>query len=222
MRLRIQGCAFWSCGSGRWCFVRDSLGGALSQPHRFSGKIVSGCSMLLGPSVAATALALMQPGSVARCRGLRTRQWRSLSTPACRQRYWLRASGHNHVCPHYYLRAAALEPAQAGSRERCRCLRAANTRRARACMQTAEMVTKLLAHTCIIRHSWRQRAGASADGDHRAVQGPAHGKQDTHQGLRAIRRENDYNCSSQLRADQMPGPRREGQLMCTVFLSMRR
>ena len=32
---------------------------------------------------------------------------------------------------------------------------------------------------------------------------------------------NHYIFSSQLRADQMPGPPREGQLMCTPFLSMR-
>ena len=30
-----------------------------------------------------------------------------------------------------------------------------------------------------------------------------------------------YIFPSQLRADQMPGPPREGQLMCTLFLSMR-
>ena len=33
---------------------------------------------------------------------------------------------------------------------------------------------------------------------------------------------NHYNSSSQLRADQMPGPPRDGQLMCTLFQSMRR
>ena len=33
--------------------------------------------------------------------------------------------------------------------------------------------------------------------------------------------ENHHIFSSQLRAGQMPGPPREGQLMCTLFLSMR-
>ena len=32
---------------------------------------------------------------------------------------------------------------------------------------------------------------------------------------------NHYIFSSHLRADSMPGPPREGQLMCTLFLSMR-
>ena len=34
-------------------------------------------------------------------------------------------------------------------------------------------------------------------------------------------KQNHYTFSSQLRADQMPGPPQEGQLMCTLFLSMR-
>ena len=34
-------------------------------------------------------------------------------------------------------------------------------------------------------------------------------------------KKNHYIFSSQLRADQMPGPQRDGQLMCTLFLSMR-
>ena len=34
-------------------------------------------------------------------------------------------------------------------------------------------------------------------------------------------KKNHYIFSSQLRADQMPGPPRVGQLMCTLFLSMR-
>ena len=33
--------------------------------------------------------------------------------------------------------------------------------------------------------------------------------------------ENHYIFCSQCRADQMPGLPREGQLMCTLFLSMR-
>ena len=33
------------------------------------------------------------------------------------------------------------------------------------------------------------------------------------------RKKNGYIFSSQLRADQMPGPPREGRLMCTLFLS---
>ena len=35
------------------------------------------------------------------------------------------------------------------------------------------------------------------------------------------RKKNHYTLSSRLRADQMPGPSQEGQLMCTLFLSMR-
>ena len=35
------------------------------------------------------------------------------------------------------------------------------------------------------------------------------------------KKKNQYIFSSQLRADQMPGPTREGQLICTLFLSMR-
>ena len=34
-------------------------------------------------------------------------------------------------------------------------------------------------------------------------------------------KKNPYIFSSQLGADQMPGPPREGQLMCTLFLSTR-
>ena len=34
-------------------------------------------------------------------------------------------------------------------------------------------------------------------------------------------KKNHYIFSSQLRADQMPGPPRDGQLMCTLFLSTR-
>ena len=39
---------------------------------------------------------------------------------------------------------------------------------------------------------------------------------------RSSRKKNHYNSSSQLRADQMPGPPRDGQLRCTLFQSMRR
>ena len=35
------------------------------------------------------------------------------------------------------------------------------------------------------------------------------------------KKKNHYIFSSQLRADQMPGPPREAQLMCTLFLSTR-
>ena len=35
------------------------------------------------------------------------------------------------------------------------------------------------------------------------------------------KKKNHYIFSSQPRADQMPGPPREGQLMCTLFLSTR-
>ena len=35
------------------------------------------------------------------------------------------------------------------------------------------------------------------------------------------KKKNHYIFSSQLRADQMPGPPREGQLMCTLSLSIR-
>ena len=34
-------------------------------------------------------------------------------------------------------------------------------------------------------------------------------------------KKNHYIVLSQLRADKMPGTPREGQLMCTLFLSMR-
>ena len=35
------------------------------------------------------------------------------------------------------------------------------------------------------------------------------------------KKKNHYIFSSHLRAGQMPGPPREGQLMCTLFLSVR-
>ena len=34
-------------------------------------------------------------------------------------------------------------------------------------------------------------------------------------------KKNQYTCPSQVRADQIPGSPQEGQLMCTLFLSMR-
>ena len=40
-------------------------------------------------------------------------------------------------------------------------------------------------------------------------------------GMARRKKKNCYIFSSQLGADQMPGPPREGQLMCTLFLSMR-
>ena len=40
--------------------------------------------------------------------------------------------------------------------------------------------------------------------------------------LKKKKKENQYIFSSQLRADQMPGPSREGQLMCTLFRRIRR
>ena len=36
-----------------------------------------------------------------------------------------------------------------------------------------------------------------------------------------VKKKNHYIFFTQLRADQMPGPSREGQLMCTLFLSTR-
>ena len=49
-------------------------------------------------------------------------------------------------------------------------------------------------------------------------------KQRTRSALEHLERQkkkkNHNIFSSQLRADQMPGPPREGQLMCTLFLSM--
>ena len=39
----------------------------------------------------------------------------------------------------------------------------------------------------------------------------------TVRGLAAEKKKNHYIFSSHLRADQMPGPPREGQLMCTLF-----
>ena len=41
-------------------------------------------------------------------------------------------------------------------------------------------------------------------------------------GREKKKRKNHYDLSSQLRADQMPGPPQEGQLMCTLFLSTRK
>ena len=45
-----------------------------------------------------------------------------------------------------------------------------------------------------------------------------------HNNLRQLRKreKKNYYCifSCQLRADEMPGPPQEGQLMCTLFLSM--
>ena len=217
MRLRIQARACWSCGSGRWFFVRDSLGGALSQPHRFSGKILSGCSMLLGPSAAATALALMQPESLALGSGLRMAIEKlvhpCMQTEVLVESFWpqpllctLLLAGNSAGAPAGGEPFVVQVPARSKWRT-CQSLHADNADGQES--------------------SWRIHAGTMAA---TALAQAQTGTIEWCRGLRMANgthiraclqaEEENYNCSSQPRADQMLGHPWVGQLMCAPFLSI--